>query len=350
MINYLDNPDMKEPEVEIPQDFLYRDLRDKHPELATVSKREYANNRALQEELEGMRLDGTTWRDDYDFDEDMTTSQLEQDSLIETEDNILPEQENVLAYGGESDSSSGDRLTEFSGGGTHEENSLGGIPIGLGPNGKMNSVEDGETRYNFDEGGYIFSNRIDTTGLFQDAKNARNEFALGGEDPKKKSKQGSKDFTEEYINSPKYKEKLKRSRYPMPDEVVKYRSERVKNSEVVEQDGPPGLMSQIFNKITSTPSSDTGSQYRPKENTLIIDQKEDRKRKVSLSKEGTKAHEYAHAELSGVGLNKKDFDSLFDRQKVYNDPDDITLPSELAGIKRRVMKSQASHDLKPEEV
>jgi hypothetical protein len=176
MINYLDNPDMKETEVEIPQDFLYRDLRDKHPELATVSKREYANNRALQEELEGMRLDGTTWRDDYDFDEDMNTSQLEQDSLIETEDNILPEQENVLAHGGESDSSSGDRLTEFSGGGTHEENSLGGIPIGLGPNGKMNSVEEGETRYEFDDGGYIFSNRIDTTGLFKDAVEARNQL------------------------------------------------------------------------------------------------------------------------------------------------------------------------------
>jgi hypothetical protein len=170
MINYLDNPDIREPEVEAiqPRDFLYRDLREKHPELTTVSKREYANNKELQEELEGVRLDGTTWRDDYQFDEEITTNQLRNDSLIEREDYILPEQENHLAHGGEVDSSSGNRLTEFNGGGTHKENSLGGIPIGFGPNGKMNTVEDGETRYNFDEGGYIFSNRIDTKGLFRD--------------------------------------------------------------------------------------------------------------------------------------------------------------------------------------
>jgi len=352
MINYLDNPEINKPGAEEiqPRDFLYRDLRDKHPELEEVSKREYAYNKQLQEELEGERLDGKTWRDDYDFDEEINTSQLSNDSLIEKEGMINSEQENHLSYGGEDSTSNNEnRLTEFKGGGTHEQNSLGGIPLGIGPNGKRNSVEEGETRYNFDEGGYIFSNRIDTTGLFQDAKNARNESTITGEEFKKKSKQGSREFTEEYINSPKYKEKLKRSGYPMPDEVIKYRSERVEDSNVVEQDGPPGLMKQIFNKITSTPYSYTGSQYHPKENTLVIDQKEDRKRKVFLSKEGTKAHEYAHSELSGVGLNKKDFDSLFDRQKVYNDPDDVTLPSELPKIKQRVMKNPASHNLKPEE-
>jgi hypothetical protein len=179
MINYLDNPEINKPEVEEiqPQDFLYRNLREKHPELINVSKREYANNKELQEELEGERLDGKTWRDDYEFDEDINISQLGDDSHIEKEYPIDIEEENNFSYGGdESISTSGDRLTEFKGGGTHEENSLGGIPLGIGSNGKRNSVEEGETRYEFKGGGYIFSNRIDTTGLFKDAEEARREL------------------------------------------------------------------------------------------------------------------------------------------------------------------------------
>lgn len=46
-------------------------------------------------------------------------------------------------------------LTEYKGGGTHEESPYGGIPVG----GKAR-VEEGEVRVNFDDGDYIFSNRI----------------------------------------------------------------------------------------------------------------------------------------------------------------------------------------------
>tara|TARA_R110000796_G_scaffold201703_1_gene317905 strand:- start:320 stop:1507 length:1188 start_codon:yes stop_codon:yes gene_type:complete len=53
------------------------------------------------------------------------------------------------------------KLTEFEGGGTHEENPIGGIPQGLASNGKMNTVEEGESKYKFKKtGDYIFSNRI----------------------------------------------------------------------------------------------------------------------------------------------------------------------------------------------
>lgn len=54
----------------------------------------------------------------------------------------------------------GGELNSFDTGGTHEENPLGGIPQGIGANGKMNTVEEGETSYDFEEGKYIFSNRI----------------------------------------------------------------------------------------------------------------------------------------------------------------------------------------------
>ncbi len=50
-------------------------------------------------------------------------------------------------------------LTEFNEGGTHEENPLGGVPQGMGSNGKMNTVEEGETRY----GDYVFSDRLEVT-------------------------------------------------------------------------------------------------------------------------------------------------------------------------------------------
>ena len=51
-------------------------------------------------------------------------------------------------------------INEFNTGGTHEQNSLGGIPQGVGNNGKMNTVEQGEASFELPEGKYIFSNRL----------------------------------------------------------------------------------------------------------------------------------------------------------------------------------------------
>lgn len=54
----------------------------------------------------------------------------------------------------------GEGLVEFNSGGTHEENPLGGIPQGVGSNGLLNTVEEGESKFTFDDGDYVFSNRI----------------------------------------------------------------------------------------------------------------------------------------------------------------------------------------------
>lgn len=51
-------------------------------------------------------------------------------------------------------------LNEFKGGGTHEQNPLGGIPQGIGNNGKQNTVEEDETSFELKGGKYVFSNRI----------------------------------------------------------------------------------------------------------------------------------------------------------------------------------------------
>ena len=67
----------------------------------------------------------------------------------------------AFAEGGQMNSNSpGNELIQFNEGGTHEQNPLGGIPQGMGANGKMNTVEEGETKYAFDDGDYVFSNRI----------------------------------------------------------------------------------------------------------------------------------------------------------------------------------------------
>jgi hypothetical protein len=60
----------------------------------------------------------------------------------------------LVTKGGEND------LIEFEGGGTHEQNPLGGIPIGMNNQGQMNSVEAGESKYSFKDGDYVFSDRI----------------------------------------------------------------------------------------------------------------------------------------------------------------------------------------------
>lgn len=67
---------------------------------------------------------------------------------------------NQHAMGGVMQGQGGNELIEFNAGGTHEENPLGGIPQGVGGNGQMNTVEEGETKYTFDDGDYVFSNRI----------------------------------------------------------------------------------------------------------------------------------------------------------------------------------------------
>tara|TARA_R110000850_G_scaffold90138_2_gene192310 strand:- start:14758 stop:16485 length:1728 start_codon:yes stop_codon:yes gene_type:complete len=70
-----------------------------------------------------------------------------------------------------------EEVIEFKGGGTHEENSLGGIPQGTGANGKPNLVEEGETKWN----DYIFSNAIDTSGNFTSPEGSKsNVFEKGG--------------------------------------------------------------------------------------------------------------------------------------------------------------------------
>lgn len=64
---------------------------------------------------------------------------------------------NMYSMGGRAFAQGG-QLTEFTEGGSHEMNPLGGIPQGFAPDGKLNLVEQGETKLNAAD--YVFSDQI----------------------------------------------------------------------------------------------------------------------------------------------------------------------------------------------
>lgn len=77
----------------------------------------------------------------------------------------LQQQQN--AYGGQGLSSGSSELIRYDNGGTHEQNPIGGVPIGMGVNGKLNTVEEGETQFNFDGKDYIFSDRLGLNTMYK---------------------------------------------------------------------------------------------------------------------------------------------------------------------------------------
>ena len=64
-----------------------------------------------------------------------------------------------LSNGGSVEGKQDSDLNYFNGGGTHEENPLGGIPVGMNNKGGYNKVEEGETSTEINGTKYIFSNR-----------------------------------------------------------------------------------------------------------------------------------------------------------------------------------------------
>jgi len=94
---------------------------------------------------------------------------------------------NKFEQGGQMSGLSGaDQLvTIFENGGSHEQNPIGGIPQGVGANGKPNLVEEGETKWN----DYVFSNSFSLDGIHTGSDGSKsNLFENGGElDPPTKN-------------------------------------------------------------------------------------------------------------------------------------------------------------------
>lgn len=88
------------------------------------------------------------------------------DLLNKSVDASRPQPMNVAAQGGHLRTTGqfDKSMHQYNAGGMHESNPYGGVPIGMGSNGKLNTVEEGETSIKADGGRYIFSDRISLSG------------------------------------------------------------------------------------------------------------------------------------------------------------------------------------------
>jgi len=159
-------------------------------------------------------------------------------------------------------------------------------------------------------------------------------------------------FTIDYINSPKYKERLINSGYKNPNQVIKNRANEVNGVQIIDQNGKPNVFEKTWLKMQGVPYSTDGSQYHSEINTIVMDNITD-KAKKELDKIGynsVKAHELGHSELKGAPLNRKDQDELFDRLKAYKFDVDLT-KEDINDIKNRAKGeyNNVHHDLRPQE-
>lgn len=132
------------------------------------------------------------------------------------------------------------------------------------------------------------------------------EYQQGG----KVNYQDVKDFYKDYINSPKYLERLQLSGYNNPQKTINKRLNSVNNAKVIIQNGAPGYFKKLYNDLIDKPYSEGGSEHNSKTNTIILDDLEE---KEGVPRKSVLAHEYGHSELTGAPLNGKDLNSFYER-------------------------------------
>lgn len=170
--NELDNlPQQSVPQFNLPQEVpntvqestyterprLNRDLKPSKPiNTKSVTDNTVLNNSPVEGARNILGLSG-----DLDFlPKDLNLAYSEEEQLnneLSNPDELV----NIAKLGGNQKTISNtepsyNKLIEFNEGGSHEENPHGGVPQGIGSNGKINTVEEGETKYNT----YVFSDTL----------------------------------------------------------------------------------------------------------------------------------------------------------------------------------------------
>lgn len=157
-------------------------------------------------------------------------------------------------------------------------------------------------------------------------------------------------FTLEYIQSPKYRERLIKSGYKDVDKIIDKRLKRLNLVENINQDGKPTeLQKNYYDIIGKSYNPAGGSAYLGNTNETITDTKTDRQipKFFGVGKEGVRAHELAHAEIFDTPLNKRDEDQLFDRLKEQKISSDY--PLEERNAQKELGHKYQPHNFKPEE-
>ena len=124
----------------------------------------------------------------------------------------------------------------------------------------------------------------------------------------------AKQFSEQYIQSPKYLKRLKSSGYENPKDVIQSRLAPTSLTKEHVQESSPSVMGQLYNKFNNVPYSIHGSAYRPNVppyGNMILDRKESEQYKTPLQQ--IAAHEYGHAALSTTTLNEYDKNQILSR-------------------------------------
>jgi hypothetical protein len=126
-----------------------------------------------------------------------------------------------------------------------------------------------------------------------------------------------KEFTLQYINSPKYRERLTKSEYGDIDAEIKRRYDNVKNTNnIITQSGPSGVLDSFKGFVFNKPYNPTGGSNASSKNTIFYDPTE--AKKIGSTKDETLSHEFSHKETMGdndgtIFLNNRDIKELTGR-------------------------------------
>jgi hypothetical protein len=142
-----------------------------------------------------------------------------------------------------------------------------------------------------------------------------------------------KQFTKRYIESPKYKERLKSSGYSVEEEIKK-RLSNVEGTRRYNQYGKPSPSRERKLNLESTPYTHGGSSFLPRKSAVVVDLKQAEDYK--MSPESIAAHEFGHSE-TGVGSVKYDKDTGI-RESRLNTSDNKQIISRLKKDANKVYK------------
>jgi len=165
---------------------------------------------------------------------------------------------NTLAMGGFLNQHGAQDIIPIENGGTHEENPYGGVPMGIGANGKMNTVEEGEVKF----GDYVFSNRLSLGGPITQLGTKANTFADGGDLNKEKDKEKDK----EELSESDLSTKILRNILPIPNNAAQLVSSLANSdSKFSTKDSSSAankhLYRSVLNAIKRTGKTQGGTEY-----------------------------------------------------------------------------------------
>ncbi len=162
-------------------------------------------------------------------------------------------------------------------------------------------------------------------------------------------------FMESYLQSPIYKDRLKKQGYSDPDKIVDFRLSRLKDVSIYNQSSDDSFLQESYRKLRGYDDGNLyGSHYNSATNKLVLNNDKDQKTaKTNKFNNGrvrpdiTEAHELSHASVSGADMNYNDSHQLYDRLKDFQVNEDFR-QIDKDDIEKNNFE-QIHHDAKPTE-